>query len=47
VALDVGFIDEPAFAAVQEKARRVGDLLGGLRRYLQRTTVSGSKFRRE
>ena len=46
VALDAGLVAPETFGRLQEHAKTVGRLLGGLRRYLQGAAVEGSKFRR-
>ncbi len=46
VAFDAGLLGAEELESLQKHAKRTGEILGGLRRYLLTTLVAGSKFKR-
>jgi four helix bundle protein len=46
VALDVGYLSQAKFDELYRLAAEAGRLLGGFMRYLSRSTLRGSKYRR-
>ncbi len=46
VALDVGYLGQGEFDRLYQLATQVGQLIGGFMRYLSRSGLRGSKFRR-
>lgn len=47
VALDQGYINRPEFERLNEAAKRTVNLIGGLMKYLQQSTLKGAKFKRQ
>ena len=46
VALDQGYISQSEFDRVNELAERTINLIGGLMKYLQQSTIKGTKYKR-
>ena len=46
VALDQGYISRPEFERLNELAERTVNLIGGLMKYLQQSTIKGAKYKR-
>lgn len=46
VALDQGYISQPEFERLNELAERTVNLIGGLMKYLQQSTIKGAKYKR-
>jgi len=46
VALDQGYISHSEFERLNELAERTSNLIGGLMKYLQQSTIKGAKYRR-
>ena len=46
VALDVGYLSQPKFDELYRLAAEAGRLAGGFMRYLSRSTLRGSKYRK-
>jgi four helix bundle protein len=46
VALDQGYISRPEFERLNELAERTVNLIGGLMKYLQQSTLRGAKYKR-
>jgi four helix bundle protein len=45
VAFDQGYLDRPEFVRLSQSAAQVSMMLNGLMKYLQRSTLRGSKYR--
>ena len=45
VALDVGYIDKTMFSQLYSLAEETGKLTGGFMKYLQQSTLKGSKYK--
>ena len=46
VALDQGYISRPEFERLNELAERTTNMIGGLMKYLQLSTIKGAKYKR-
>jgi four helix bundle protein len=46
VALDQGYISRPEFERLNELAERTVNMIGGLMKYLQQSTIKGAKYKR-
>ena len=46
VALDQDYISRPEFERLNELAERTVNLIGGLMKYLQQSTIKGAKYKR-
>jgi four helix bundle protein len=46
VALDQGYISRPEFERMNELADRTVNMIGGLMKYLQQSTIKGAKYKR-
>jgi four helix bundle protein len=46
VALDQGYISRPEFERLNDSAERTVNLIGGLMKYLQQSTIKGAKYKR-
>jgi hypothetical protein len=47
VALDQGYLDEPEFLRISDIASDTGRVIGGLMKYLKRTSYDGPKYKGE
>ena len=47
VALDQGYISKPEFDCLNELAERTVNLIGGLMKYLQQSSIKGAKYKRK
>ena len=45
VALDLGYLSEDIFNELSDCVREIGELLGGFIRYLNQSTLRGSRYR--
>jgi four helix bundle protein len=45
VALDAGYLDQPAFSRLYGQAEEAGRLIGGFMKYLQQSVLKGSKYK--
>jgi four helix bundle protein len=46
VALDQGYISQPEFERLIDVAEKTVNLIGGLMKYLQQSTIKGAKYKR-
>ncbi len=46
VALDQGYVSQEEFDRLNSLAEKTVDLIGGLMRYLQKSSIKGAKYKR-